>query len=82
MAGNVWEWVNDWFSNTYYQDSPSSGPLGPEQPDLSMGVELKVTRGGSWNNDPRFVRSTFRSFTVPAYANDAIGFRCARDSSP
>jgi formylglycine-generating enzyme required for sulfatase activity len=42
MHGNVWEWCNDWFSETYYEESPTEDPQGPSE------GEHKVVRGGSW----------------------------------
>jgi formylglycine-generating enzyme required for sulfatase activity len=72
MAGTVWEWVNDWYSATYYQNSPSSNPPGPET------GEFRVLRGGPWNGDPSFARSTDRFRISPALANNSWGFRCAR----
>ena len=45
MAGNVWQWVNDWFSDTYYQSSPSSNPLGPDSGQRSSVAWRRV---GKW----------------------------------
>ena len=42
MEGNVWQWVADWYSDSYYQSSPSSNPLGPD-----LG-QHRVLRGSSW----------------------------------
>jgi formylglycine-generating enzyme required for sulfatase activity len=77
MAGNVWEWVNDWYGKTYYQDSPSSNPLGPES------GEYRVIRGGSLNDAGSSVRVTYRNWNVPADEYySSVGFRCARGTSP
>lgn len=72
MAGNVWEWVADYYSSTYYPNSPSSNPLGPES-----GQE-HVLRGGSWYDPAFLVRATSR-LKEPDPAGDNFGFRCARD---
>ena len=55
MLGNVWEWVNDWYDENYYQNSPSQDPTGP------TSGEYRVLRGGSWFDTPRNVRVSFRS---------------------
>jgi formylglycine-generating enzyme required for sulfatase activity len=72
MSGNVWEWVNDWYSSTYYASSPSSNPTGP-----ATGT-ARVLRGGSWNLVTFNVRSSYRFFGTPDVAIDRIGFRVAR----
>ena len=73
MAGNVWEWVNDFYDEAYYQSSNSSkNPLGPES------GQYRVLRGGSWNYDEYFVRSANRNGFDPAYTNVNVGFRCSR----
>ena len=72
MAGNVWEWVNDWYSDTYYKGSPSSNPLGPDSGDY------RVLRGGSWDSDDDDVRSALRYRNYPTVTYHYGGFRCSR----
>ncbi len=72
MAGNVAEWVADWFDQDYYRRGPRENPRGPETGDT------KVFRGGSWNEDPEVARSAGRVSYPPDYRSYLIGFRCAR----
>jgi formylglycine-generating enzyme required for sulfatase activity len=72
MAGNVFEWVNDWYGSTYYSSSPSTNPPGP-----ATGTD-RVLRGGSWNFDTVSVRSSNRGDVTPGGTIDSIGFRVAR----
>ena len=71
MSGNVSEWVYDWYGNEYYSDSPSENPTG------SLNNSSKVLRGGSWDNNALFARSSDRYLRTPAARFNSIGFRCA-----
>jgi formylglycine-generating enzyme required for sulfatase activity len=74
MHGNVWEWVNDWYNESYYGRSPSTDPTGPS------GGEYRVLRGGSWGSwgrSARNLRSAYRYFNTPDYRFEYYGFRLA-----
>ena len=84
MAGNVWEWVSDWYSATYYASSPPSNPLGPEnQGLLEDALRSRVLRGGAFIGSVDDVRSANRSgFLMPDQVSDNLGFRCAMSATP
>ena len=71
MAGNVAEWVQDWYDGYYYQDKIFNNPLGP------LTGEYRVLRGGSWYNKASAIRTAFRLWNLPEIRTDSIGFRCA-----
>jgi formylglycine-generating enzyme required for sulfatase activity/subtilisin-like proprotein convertase family protein len=72
MSGNVWEWVNDWYSSSYYSSSPQNNPPGP-----TTGT-TRVVRGGGWFNSSYFCRASYRATDAPTDTDIGFGFRVAR----
>ena len=75
MAGNVREWINDWYQCDYYSVSPTNDPPGP-----ASGTS-HVLRGGSWYYSSYPMRVADRSYDYPDNEFGGIGFRCARSYS-
>jgi formylglycine-generating enzyme required for sulfatase activity len=72
MAGNAYEWVQDWYGTNYYETSPDKNPPGPSQ------GQFKVLRGGSWSDLPKYLLTYGRFKLPPETKNSYTGFRCAK----
>jgi formylglycine-generating enzyme required for sulfatase activity len=69
MTGNVFEWVQDWYDDEYYKNSPSADPKGADK------GEYRVLHGGSWSYDAGYCRLSKRFNFDPYGGNDDYGFR-------
>jgi formylglycine-generating enzyme len=76
MAGNVVEWVSDYYDKDYYSSSPVSNPKGP-----ATG-RFRVIRGGGWHSGPSCNRVYYRNALPQGWLDFNVGFRCAKDVNP
>jgi len=75
MSGNVLQWVQDWYDENYYRNSPCSNPQG------SRSGHERVLRGSAWSDEPAYVRTTRRSMKPPSHRGSLLGFRLAFSAS-
>ena len=74
MAGNVWEWCQDWYSENYYSSSSAKNPSGPDR------GSQRVLRGGGWGTSTDDLRVAIRGYNYPNIRYDyGYGFRCVSD---
>jgi formylglycine-generating enzyme len=71
MSGNVGEWCQDWYKASYYEESPKDNPQGPDK------GEMRVMRGGSWNDGSITLRPVTRSWYAPVSNSSVFGLRLA-----
>ena len=76
MAGNVLEWVNDWYSESYYSVSPYANPTGPDTGTRTL------LRGGDWFNKSGLLRVAYRFEAYEGGEFGNVGFRCAYPPVP
>jgi iron(II)-dependent oxidoreductase len=73
MAGNVWEWVADRHSETYYEVSDYDNPKGPDK------GSNRVIRGGSWHSGKMCKKVFYRKGLISNWCDFAVGFRCVKE---
>jgi len=90
MAGNVFEWVQDWYSSNYYSTDETRNPIGPQMQDVKItgtirnnpksDLKKKVIRGGSWFAPAQSIKTTHRFWNDPINNSYGVGlgFRCAQ----
>ena len=81
MAGNVFEWVQDWYDPKYYNDSPALNPQGPDKGyNFANQGQVRVLRGGSWLAPETSLHASHRFWNQPENNSYGVGlgFRCAK----
>ena len=81
MAGNVSEWVEDWYSDSYYAGSLPIDPRGPAEAPAGKRPG-RITKGGSWKYPLFTLRPSYRLAARPGAHLEEVGFRCALNELP
>jgi formylglycine-generating enzyme required for sulfatase activity len=85
MSGNVWEWTQDWYSESYYAKSPVENPVNTTpDPNNPQGKPCRTIRGGSWLCNDCYCESyrpAGRQETTPDTSSNHAGFRCVKDGA-
>ena len=71
IAGNVDEWVSDWYANSAFGSESATDPTGPPS------GTVHTVKGGSWDDTPDFLRASWRG-PGPTPFDELAGFRCCR----
>jgi formylglycine-generating enzyme required for sulfatase activity len=74
MAGNVYEWTQDWYAADYYSSSPAQNPQGPGGP--TGDPARRVIRGGNWFWNGAYATVAYHDYWEPFQTSNDVGFRC------
>ena len=78
VHGNVWEWVEDCWHDSYAGNPPIDGSAWT----AGGNCNVRVVRGGSWGNSPQYLRAADRAWLATDGRNDILGFRVGRTLTP